>query len=133
MGTLPVRLALRNQLLRFSVPKLIGLAAGYALRRDAHDSGSQASRARLVPRLRQWPRFVGAGELVIKAKAFDDGLLAAVEVASQEACGAFRGKRPVLRGLREKLADGGRAASLIEAACELGVCAPETSAAPRPY
>ena len=123
LGGVPIAVALRNQVLRFSVPRRVGLSAAWAFRQRPtgpyamHDEGSAA---RLAPRLRPWPRFVGAGELVVKAKAFDDGLLAAVELASQEPCGPFAGKRPLLRGLREKLASGGSAASLIDAACDVG-------------
>jgi hypothetical protein len=134
--TVRAQVLLRNQVLRFSMPQRVGLAARHAFRENQTGQlpwreGDEGSPARLMPRLRPSSRFVSAGELVAKAKAFDDGLLAAVEVASQEACGAFRGKRPLLRAMREKLADGGRAASLIEAACELGGCGTARSPAAR--
>jgi hypothetical protein len=123
VAAIPVRLALRDQVLGFSIPQWVDLTAFPARCAGQWFAGSPDSphqrATALVPVLRPWPRFVGAGELIVKAKAFDDGLLAAVELASQEPLGPFAGKRPVLRGLREKLSRGGPVASMIDAALEI--------------
>lgn len=63
---------------------------------------------------------VSAATLLFKAKQFDDGLYAAVEVAAQCGLGQFKGKAFVLRSLAEHLESSGEAATLIHAACRLG-------------
>jgi hypothetical protein len=70
-------------------------------------------------------RFVSASLLFAKAKAFDDGLLAAIELAAQEGAGSQAGKKALLAELRSRLAtvDGeaaGRAPALLYAASALG-------------
>jgi hypothetical protein len=51
------------------------------------------------------PRFVSAAVLAQKAKQFDDGLYAAVELAAQQGLSRFPGKAPLLRNLLRALAD----------------------------
>jgi hypothetical protein len=67
---------------------------------------------------------VSAAALLFKAKQFDDGLLAAAELATQRGAGRFPGKAALLRTLAEALiagpADEAPAAALVLAACELG-------------
>lgn len=68
--------------------------------------------------------FVSAAALLWKAKLFDDGLLAAVELAAQSGAGRFAGKRALLRSLADTLrqeptADPA-ALALVFGACRLG-------------
>jgi hypothetical protein len=58
---------------------------------------------------------VSAATLLLKAKQFDDGLYAAVELAAQQGAGRFPGKASLLRSLTASLPE----ATLL-AACELG-------------
>src|SRR5579872_3272082 len=67
---------------------------------------------------------VSAATLLLKAKQFDDGLYAAVELAAQSGAGRFTGKAKLLHALATaSTADLGEvdraAARLIFAACEL--------------
>jgi hypothetical protein len=48
---------------------------------------------------------VSAATLLLKAKQFDDGLVAAVELAAQQGLGRFAGKATLLRALAETLHD----------------------------
>lgn len=69
------------------------------------------------------PKFIAAAMLVQKAKQFDDGLYAAVDLAAQRGAGAFPGKGPLLESLASRLAtrEGAEAAqTLIVAAGRLG-------------
>lgn len=61
----------------------------------------------IAPTLPVTGGFVSAAMLLQKAKVFDDGLYAAVELAAQEGAGRFRGKRALLEDLRARLADVG--------------------------
>jgi hypothetical protein len=68
---------------------------------------------------------VSAATLLLKAKQFDDGLYAAVELAVQQGAGRFAGKSGLLRSLADTLAAGLSdtdvgAATAIHAACRLG-------------
>ena len=68
---------------------------------------------------------VSTATLLLKAKQFDDGLYAAVELAAQRGAGRFPGKAALLRSLAATLASqlpttGVTAATGICAACELG-------------
>jgi hypothetical protein len=67
---------------------------------------------------------VSAATLLLKAKQFDDGLYAAVELAAQHGAGRFAGKAAWLRSLAATLAAGlpatEDAAAAVHAACELG-------------
>lgn len=70
-------------------------------------------------------RFIPASLLFAKGKAFDDGLLAAIELAAQEGAGSQPGKKALLAELRARLAtvDGeavGRAPAIVYAASALG-------------
>jgi hypothetical protein len=58
---------------------------------------------------------VSAGILLLKAKQFDDGLCAAVELAAQRGVGRFAGKAALLRSLAENLPS-----PFVHAACALG-------------
>jgi hypothetical protein len=79
---------------------------------------------------------VSAATLLMKAKQFDDGLCAAVELAAQQGAGRFAGKSALLRSLAATLAAGlpnagVGAAATTHAACELGgvpVAVPEAIA-----
>ena len=46
--------------------------------------------------------------LAQKAKQFDDGLYAAVELAAQQGSGTFAGKAPMLRAVAARLGAAGR-------------------------
>jgi hypothetical protein len=68
---------------------------------------------------------VSAATLLLKAKQFDDGLYAAVELAAQRGAGRFAGKATLLRSLAATLTTGlpdtgVDAATAIHAACQLG-------------
>jgi hypothetical protein len=82
--------------------------------------------APLLPRLPADERgFVSAALLMLKAKQFDDGLYAAVELAAQSSAGRFAGKAKLLAGLADALAGetvgpGGDALALVLGACLLG-------------
>jgi hypothetical protein len=97
------------------------------LRFDAPESFGFGGRALLpaLPRSRtRGHAFVSAGTLAMKAKSFDDGLYAGVELAAQQGAGTFSGKRALLTTLARHLeaphAIGTRAAAMIFAACRLG-------------
>src|SRR5438477_65430 len=68
--------------------------------------------------------FVSAAALLWKAKLFDDGLLAAVELAAQEGGGRLAGKASLLRSLAQTLrrlpAADPAALALVFGACQLG-------------
>ncbi len=68
---------------------------------------------------------VSAGTLLLKAKHFDDGLYAAVEVAAQNGAGRFPAKASLLRSLAPA---SGPASALVYAACELGRVSAEAPA-----
>src|SRR5262245_47961059 len=68
--------------------------------------------------------FVSAAVLLWKAKLFDDGLLAAVELAAQHGAGKFAGNQAMLRSLadtlRQEPAGDPAALALVFGACQLG-------------
>jgi hypothetical protein len=78
---------------------------------------------------------VSAATLLLKAKQFDDGLYAAVDLAAQQGAGRFTGKVTLLRSLAQTLAAGlpaaEDAAAVVHAACELGGIAAVAPAALR--
>ncbi|WP_434048567.1 MULTISPECIES: hypothetical protein [Sorangium] len=76
-------------------------------------------------------RMVSAAMLAQKARQFDDGLIAAVELAAQRGAGLLRGKAYLLETWLASLAHGSPAApaALLLAAARLGGVAPEV---PRP-
>jgi hypothetical protein len=100
-------------------PQVLGL--------DAPDRIVYSPRDKDVPLAPTLPscdgQLVPAAALILKAKQFDDGLLAAVERAAQRGHGTFPGKASLLRGLAERLADQeqgpikGALAVLFGAAC----------------
>ncbi len=112
-----VRLDLSRQVLRLDVPEADG---------DWHSHGRKAAGPPLSPVLPQASDGpVSAAALLLKAKQFDDGLYAAVDLAAQQGLGRFPGKASLLRSLAATLADsstepGQAAAALIHAACRLG-------------
>lgn len=92
------------------------------------------SSAEVAPLLRHVHHagFVSAAVLALKAKQVDDGLYAAVELATHGGAGMFRGKRALLDRLLERLAresaDGdGEARATLEAAASIGAGRPSTS------
>lgn len=100
-----VRLDLSQQILNVDIPS-----------GPQHDATQHLDA---TPRFRgQGP--VSAAALLFKAKQFDDGLYAAVELAAQQGAGRFPGKARLLRSLVEALSTEPRAATLIHAACRLG-------------
>jgi len=69
--------------------------------------------------------FVSASVLAQKAKVFDDGLYAAVDIAAQNGAGCFRGKADLLRSVGRYLAEAdpivaGKAQAILLAAAQLG-------------
>src|SRR5262245_37429048 len=105
-----VRLDLQSQVLHIEVPELI----------DGRPGGEP-----LLPTLPLDDGPVSAATLLWKAKLFDDGLYAGVELAAQQGAGHFVGKATLLRSLAKTLAEelpgsSSAAAVAIHAACELG-------------
>jgi hypothetical protein len=119
-----VRLDLSRQVLQVEIP-------------EDHGGWTGRKSTPILPVLpRQEDSPVSAATLLLKAKQFDDGLYAAVELAAQQGAGGFAGKASLLRSLTATL-DAGlltsdpTAAALMHAACELGgvpVPVPETIA-----
>lgn len=109
-----VRLDLSRQVLSLEVPEFIF---------DWRPEGEQAEPLLPVPRAVD-SEPVSAATLLLKAKQFDDGLYAAVELAAQRGAGRFAGKAALLRSLAATLAAGlpadEDAAAAVHAACELG-------------
>jgi hypothetical protein len=78
-------------------------------------------------------RFVSASVLAQKAKQFDDGLYAAIELAAQKGAGSFSGKQAMLRAVAVALAgasanDFGNVRATIVAGAQLGGLPPLGSA-----
>src|SRR6516162_3297341 len=65
-------------------------------------------------------QLVSAAALLMKAKQFDDGLYAAVELAAQAGAGRFPGKASLLAALAAALPDAPDAAARVFGACHLG-------------
>ena len=121
-----VRLDLGRQVLRLEVPDAIV---------DWNSGRSKTAGLPLLPTLPMTADGpVSAATLLLKAKQFDDGLYAAVELAAQRGAGRFAGKATLLRSLAATLTTGlpetgVDAATAIHAACELcgvPVAVPET-------
>lgn len=123
-----VRLDLGRQVLRLEVPDVVV---------DWQRGREKAVGPPLAPTLplaADGP--VSAATLLVKAKHFDDGLYAAVELAAQRGAGRFRGKASLLRSVAATLGawpsdSGVGAATFIHAACALGglpVAVPEVVA-----
>jgi hypothetical protein len=111
-----IQLDLSTQVLRLSVPE------------DLNYGGSPGkTEAAIAPTLTDFAtdQFVSASVLAQKAKQFDDGLMAAVELAAEQGAGAYPGKVSILRGLARALtqptgAPVSPASATILAACKLG-------------
>lgn len=110
-----VRLDLGRQVLAIHLPEDLGVGT------------REAQEAPISPTLAgSGGGFVSGSMLAQKAKQFDDGLYAAVELAAQGGAGTFGGKSAMLRGLAARLAAGetgagaGDAAEVLFAACRLG-------------
>lgn len=80
-----------------------------------------AAERPLHPSLKQasLEEFASAGALAQKAKQFDDGLMAAIQLAAQSGHGSFLGKSPLLERLAQQLA-AQRSGKVVLAACVLG-------------
>ncbi len=110
-----VRVDLSKQVIAVDVPQDRGFA---------RDHGSR-DEAPISPTLVSGPEFVSASVLAQKAKQFDDGLYAAVELAAQNGAGAFAGKFSMLSALARAIATHpvertGDADLVLLAACKLG-------------
>jgi hypothetical protein len=110
-----IRLDLAPQVLQVDIPERI------VYRGDARGP-REPPLWRIPPRSSD---FVSAATLLLKAKQFDDGLVAAVELAAQAGAGTFVGKAAWLVSLAEELAGlvataDADARSLVFAACQLG-------------
>jgi hypothetical protein len=103
-----VRLDMASQVLNVEVPESTN---GWNV------SGEDDEILPTMPRMGTGP--VSAATLLLKAKQFDDGLMAAVEVAAQQGVGQFVGKVGLLRGVAKWLG-GDPAAVAIIAAGRLG-------------
>jgi hypothetical protein len=91
-----VQLDLSGQVLRLSVPE----------DRGESDDGSRGKvEAAIMPTLAGLgsDRFVSASVLAQKAKLFDDGLYAAVEIAAQRGAGNFAGKASLLLSIARRV------------------------------
>jgi hypothetical protein len=109
-----VRLDLSRQVLGLEVPEYV---LGW------RPNGEEADPLRPTPPAADAGP-VSAATLLLKAKQFDDGLYAAVELAAQRGAGRFSGKAALLRSLAATLAAGlpaaSAAAAVVHAACDLG-------------
>ena len=94
-----VRLNLSQQVLSLSIPEARDWSFEPADRARAIEPELAASPAALGS-----PDFLSASMLAQKAKQFDDGLYAAVELAAQKGAGTFAGKQAMLRAVAEALA-----------------------------
>lgn len=121
-----VELDLSNQSLRLSVPEDKGWS---------HDDSSGKTEAAVAPTLAgvASDQFVSASVLAQKAKQFDDGLYAAVELAAEQGAGTFAGKAALLRSVAAGLIQQPPTQSIVTvlAGCKLGKLPIELSAAAR--
>ena len=97
-----VELDLSKQVLRLSVPEDRGGSFDY----DG-DPKRRTVEAPIYPTLTDIgsERFLSASVLAQKAKQFDDGLYAAIDLAAEQGLGRFSGKAQLLRNLARALAD----------------------------
>ncbi len=97
-----IRLDLGTQVLRLSVPEDIYYSGGF----ERGDDISKKEEAKIIPTLAEASnnQFISASLLAQKAKQFDDGLYAAVDLAAQQGAGAFGGKASLLSSLVQCLA-----------------------------
>ncbi len=120
-----VRLDLTRQVLRLEVPEV------FSHRRPGERDHADPPLLDILPHKTNGP--VSAATLLLKARQFDDGLYAAVELAAQQGAGRFAGKAALLRSLAGMLAaepatTEPSAAVLLHAACQLGGIAAATPA-----
>jgi hypothetical protein len=116
-----IELDLSTQVLALDIPKDIGMLEWDAAPLDA--SRPRTTEAPISPTLEALrPGFVSASILAQKAKQFDDGLYAAVDLAAQNGAGDFPGKRALLSTLATPLAtpEIGEAAEVVLAGAQLG-------------
>ena len=92
------------------------------LRLDTNDRAGGHPVLEARPRIQS--SFVSAALLAQKAKQFDDGLYAAVELAAQSGAGQFQGKQTLIRAALEKI-DSLGAAEILYSAAKLGGAAIE--------
>jgi len=110
-GSYRIELDLSQQVLGLDIPKEMPWSAG---------------EERLSPTIERMGSggFVSAAALALKAKQFDDGLYATVELAAQNGAGRYPGKVGMLTTLARWLADtsvsDGNALGVVFGACELG-------------
>lgn len=115
----PIQLTfdLSTQVLKLDVPEDRGYWPG-AREGQPRESAPRSSFAALGAR----PALLSAAELAYKAKQFDDGLYAAVELAAERGAGDFPGKRGLLQRLAASV--GGieprRGPAVVVAAAQLG-------------
>ncbi len=141
-GDYQVTLDLSRQVLRLSVPEDRSFdyepeppdARNHRAGPGVYDDRSRAQEARLLPSFSATGldafQFAPAAALALKAKQFDDGLYAAVEMATNEGAGQFSAKKEfVLRLLQALASDSDRtAAALLAAAARLDGQQPRVSA-----
>jgi hypothetical protein len=101
--------------------QVIAIDAPKATRYDGSPGEAEAGISATLPIT---SGFVSAAMLMQKAKAFDDGIYAAVEYAAEDGAGTFGGKRAMLAALRERLknvegAEAGPAAATLFAAARV--------------
>lgn len=110
-----VRLDLSRQILKLSIPEDRGFG-----------EDRSAAEPRLVPTLPVEEGGIVSGSILAqKAKQFDDGLYAAVELAAQAGAGRFAGKSAMLQAVARGLTASGPFGSesppaIVLAACRLG-------------
>jgi len=111
-----VRLDLGPQVLSVLIPEDRG-----------YGNSQEAQEAPISPTLAgRRSKLVSASMLAQKAKQFDDGLYAAVELAAQHGAGPFAGKEALLRDVAARLIsvtdaqDESNAATVLLAACRIG-------------
>ena len=116
-----IELDLSTQVLALDIPKDIGMLEWDAAPLDA--SRPRTTEAPLSPTFDALrPGFVSASILAQKAKQFDDGLYASIDLAAQNGAGDFPGKRALLSTLAAALAtpEIDEAAEVVLAGAQLG-------------
>jgi hypothetical protein len=94
-----VQLDLRSQVLRLAVPEDKGWARG--LTAEQEEAAISPTLAGIADE-----KFISASILAQKAKQFDDGLYAAMEIAAQQGAGKFAGKASLLSSIVHSLTQG---------------------------
>lgn len=112
-----VQLDLSTQVLRLHIPEDRGFAEGSVGKQEAPISPVLSELS--------GDRFISASVLAQKAKQFDDGFYAAIDLAAQQGAGRFQGKAALLTALAQALgkqadASVGTAPATVLAAGKLG-------------